>query len=85
MKSLDLRTSHAYRFKIALQRLWNLNIAIAEDYLKKWVTWASRSRMPDIIKLGNSINRHLAGITETIGSGINSAVPKASRPVNMEI
>ena len=30
--------------------------------------------MLDIIKLGKTINRHLAGIMEAIKSGINSAV-----------
>ena len=54
----DLQTSHAYHFKIALQRLWQLNVSIAENYLKKWMTWASRSRVPDIIKLGKTMKRH---------------------------
>ena len=31
----DLQTSHAYHFKIALQRLWEVNVSIAELYLKK--------------------------------------------------
>ena len=74
IKSLDLQTSHAYHFKIALQRLWQVNVSIAETYLRKWISWASRSRMPDIIKLGKTMKRHLDGIMEAIRSGINSAV-----------
>ena len=74
LKSLDLQTSHAYHFKMALQRLWQVNVSIAESYLKKWISWASRSRMPDIIILGKTINRHLDGILEAIRSGISSAV-----------
>ena len=74
VKSLDLQTSHAYHFKIALQRLWQVNVSIAEDYLRKWISWASRSRMPDIVKLGKTMKRHLDGILEAIKSGINSAV-----------
>ncbi len=74
VKSLDLQTSHAYHFKIALQRLWTVNVSIAESYLKKWISWALRSRMPDIIKLGKAMKRHLNGILEAIKSGINSAV-----------
>lgn len=30
--------------------------------------------MPDIVKLGKTIKRHLEGIMEAIRSGINSAV-----------
>ena len=74
VKSLDLQTSHAYHFKIALQRLWQLNVSIAESYLRKWISWASRSKMPEIIKLGKTMKRHLNGILEAIKSGINSAV-----------
>ena len=74
VKSLDLQTSHAYHFKIALQRLWQVNVSIAESYLRKWTSWASRSRMPDVIKLGKAMNRHIDGIMEAIRSGINSAV-----------
>ena len=71
VKSLDLQTSLAYHFKIALQRLWQLNVGIAESYLKKWISWASRSRMPDIIRLGKTKKRHFDGIMEAIRSGIN--------------
>ena len=39
VKSLDLQTSHAYHFKIALQRLWQVNVSIAESYLRKWISW----------------------------------------------
>ena len=74
VKSLDLQTSHAYHFKIALQRLWDLNRSIAESYLKKWISWALRSRMPDIIKLGKTVKRHIDGILAAMRSGINSAV-----------
>ena len=74
VKSLDLQTSHAYHFKIALQRLWQVNASIAESYLMKWISWASRSRMPEIIKLGKTMKRHIEGILEAIRSGINSAV-----------
>ena len=74
VKSLDLQISHAYHFKIALQRLWHLNVSIAEDYLRKWISWAYMSRMPDIIRLGKTMKRHIDGILEAIRSGINSAV-----------
>jgi len=66
VKSLDLQTSHAYLFKIALHRLWQISAGIAELYLKKLISWASRSRMPHVINLGKTINRHLTGIMEAI-------------------
>ena len=74
LKSLDLQTSHANHFKIALQRLWQVNVSIAEDYLRKWISWAYSSRMPGIIKLGKTMKRHIEDILEAIRSGTNSAV-----------
>ena len=29
---------HAYHFKIALQRLWQVNVSIAESCLNKWIS-----------------------------------------------
>ncbi len=51
-----------------------MNVSIAESYLKKQVTWTSRSRMPEITKLGKTMKRYIEGILEAIRSGINSAV-----------
>ena len=51
-----------------------MNTSIAETYVKKWISWAARSKMPEIIKLGKTLKRHINGILEAIQSGINSAV-----------
>lgn len=71
-----------------------MNVFIAEDYLKKWISLASGSRMPDIVKFRKTMTRHIEGILAAIRSEINSAlmenlnnksvlrsrVPMASRP-----
>lgn len=46
--------TYASHFIVALQKLWNLNVGIAESYLRKWILWASRSRISEIIKLGRT-------------------------------
>ena len=74
IKKSDLQTAHAYHFRIAMLRIRKVNITIDESYLKKWISWASRSRMPDIVNLGKTIKRHLGGILEAVRSTINSAV-----------
>ena len=51
-----------------------MNASIAESYLRKWISWASRSRIPDIIKFGKTMKRHIEGFLEAIPSRINSAV-----------
>ena len=57
-----------------LWRMWQVDVPIAESYFRKWISWVSKSRMPDIIKLGKTMKRHIEGILEAIRSGINSAV-----------
>ncbi|MFG1556034.1 MAG: transposase [Thermoplasmataceae archaeon] len=69
-----MQTSLAYYFKIALQRLWCVNTSISEIYLMKCISSASRSRMPEIIKLGKTMKKDIDGILEEIRSCINSTV-----------
>lgn len=57
----DLRTSHAYHFKIALQRLWKVNVSITKSYLKKWILWGA-------IK---------SGINSTVVEGLNNKIRTA--------
>ena len=76
IKKFDLQTAHAYHFRIAMLRIRKVNITLAESYLKKWISYASRLRMPDIAKLGKTIKRHLGGILDVIRSTTNSAVIK---------
>lgn len=35
VKCMYLQTSHAYHINITLQRLWQVNVYIAEDYLRR--------------------------------------------------
>lgn len=74
IKDLDTKTAKAYQFKLALQRLWELSIDLVEEYLNKWCSWAARSRIEEIVKLGRTIKNHASGIIGAIKSGINNGV-----------
>ncbi|HKJ96486.1 MAG TPA: ISL3 family transposase [Thermoplasmataceae archaeon] len=74
IRKLDLQVTHAYHFKESLQRLWSLRNEMVVDYLAKWISWARRSRMPEIIRLAKSMWRHMEGILEAIRSGISSGI-----------
>jgi transposase len=54
-----------------------VNTSIAETYLRKWISWASRSRMLEIIKSGKTMKKHIDGILEAIRSGIKPLLLKA--------
>ena len=71
---LNTRTAKAYQFKLALQRLWEVSVDIVEEYLNRWCSWAARSRIDEIVKLGKTIRNHASGIIGAIKSGINNGV-----------
>ena len=47
-------------------------------YLIKWISWASRSRMPDIVNLKKTINRYLDGILGRLDPQLTLLMLKAS-------
>ena len=47
---------------------------VAEKYLKKWITWAIRTGIPDIVKFGKTLKNHFKGIINAIMLGLNNAV-----------
>ncbi len=66
IKNLDLRTARAYHIKTALQRLWEHDDpAQAENYLKKWYFWATRSCLEPIVKGAKPVRNHWDGASLT--------------------
>ncbi len=74
LKRLDILTARAYHFRIALQRLWNIPIALAEGYLGKWISWALRSGIKEISSFARSLGSKMAGILCAIRNGISNAM-----------
>ena len=78
IRILDLKTSKAYHLRIALQRLWTIPKNMAERYLKKWIEWAMRTGIPDIVKFGKTLKNHFNGIINAIMLGLNNAVAEGT-------
>jgi transposase len=75
IKDLDTETAKAYRFKLGLQRLWDIkNIEVAREYLDKWHYWGTHSNIKEIITLAKMIKRNSHGILESIKLGISNGV-----------
>ncbi|ETA66605.1 ISL3 family transposase [Methanolobus sp. WCC1] len=75
IKDLDTKTAKAYRFKLGLQRLWDIkNIEVAREYLDKWHYWGTHSNIKEIITLAKMIKRNSHGILESIKQGISNGV-----------
>lgn len=68
------RLYRAYRIKEKLRLLLKIkNVDAAEAELKRWLWWASHSRIPAMVELNKRIRRHKEHILNTIRLGISNA------------
>lgn len=75
IKDLDTKTAKAYKFKLGLQRLWDIkNVGVAREYLEKWHYWGTHSNIKEIITLAKMIKRNSHGILESIKGNISNGV-----------
>ena len=81
-----LKTSRAYRIRLAFQDLYDQPSAeTAAGYLKAWYFWATHSRLEPVIDAAHTVKRHWDGILRWFDSkianglieGINSLVQAA--------
>jgi transposase len=83
LRQTSLKTARAWAIKEYGMSLWNYTRrAWVEKAWKRWLSWASRSRLDPIVKVGRTVRRHLDGIvnaivhnvTNAVGEGINSCI-----------
>ena len=76
LKSLNLKTVRAYRLKLALQDIYrhSTNREIAELHLKKWYSWAIRSRLEPIRDFARVIKNNWNGVLNYFDSRITNGV-----------
>jgi len=73
-----LQTGKAYRLKVLLQEILDsgreLSYAEGKGELKKWVNWALRCRIPEVIEVGKMVQRHIEGVLNWFQSRMNNAL-----------
>jgi transposase len=83
LKDSQLRTARAWALKESLRDLWECSsAATAQRFWKRWYGWATRSKLPEMIKVAKLIAKNLANIlsyykhriTNAMSEGINSKV-----------
>ena len=74
IKHLDLQTAKAYHLRIALQRLWTIPKVMASKYLERWIAWAIRSGIKEVVKYGKTIKRNFQGIINAITFDLSNSV-----------
>jgi transposase len=82
-----LKTVRAYRWALKFDHFYELDGDAAEDYLRRWVRGAKRSRLDPIIDFAHMVEDHWLGITrwhhirlsKGLLEGLNSLVQAAKR------
>jgi transposase len=77
LKDQDSQTAKAYQLKVAFQRLFELPTDEAPDYLDKWLSWASRSKIEPMIKVAKTIRAHREGILRWFYSRVTNGALEA--------
>lgn len=71
------RTARAYRIKLAFQELFRQAPEDAEAYLRRWYSWAIRSRLEPIKAFARSIRWHWQGVLRWFASRMNNGILEA--------
>ena len=85
LRKTQLKTARAFHLKLVFQDFYNQPRKHAETYLKKWCSWAVRSRVPAMVDAARTIRNHWDGvlrwftskITNGLLEGINSLIQAA--------
>jgi transposase len=74
----QLQTARAYTMKLLLQEILDarntMSMEEGRGQLKKWVRWALLCRIPEVVKVGEMIKRHMEGILSWFRSRMTNAL-----------
>lgn len=80
----NLKTAKAYQLRLSFQDIYNKinDIKSAEEAIKKWISWAIRSRLKPIIHVAGTIIKHIDGIVRYFETRLTAG---KSEGMNMRI
>lgn len=84
-RSSTIKTARAFHLRLTFQDFYSQPAQSAERFLRKWCSWASRSRVPAMIRVAKTIREHWDGVlrwfvskvTNGLLEGINSLIQTA--------
>jgi len=74
MKKLKLKTARAYHLRLVFQEFWDQAKEAAEAFLRRWYSWAVRSRLSPMREAAATIKRHWSGILRWFESRVSNGV-----------
>lgn len=73
IKSVYPKLFRAYQLKEGLRAVFRCSSEQVEEELKRWISWACRSRIVEFVELSKKIRRHYHGIVATVKHNISNA------------
>lgn len=80
-----MKTARAFHLRLSFQDFYAQPARTAKQFLRRWCSWASRSRIDEMIRVSQTLRRHEEGvlrwfisrITNGLLEGINSLIQSA--------
>lgn len=73
LRRSTMKTARALHLRLAFQDAFTLPTDQAETYLRRWCSWAQRSRIPEMVRVGRTIRQHFEGILRWFTSRLTNA------------
>jgi len=74
LKKLRLKTVRAYHLRLVFQEFWEQTQEAAEGFLRRWYSWAVRSRLGPMREAAAMVKRHWSGILRWFESRVSNGV-----------
>lgn len=79
LKDSSLKAARAWALKDAARRLWKyVQRGWAERMWKRWIAWASRSRLEPMKRAARTVREHLWGIINAVVLGATNAISEST-------
>jgi transposase len=72
-----MKTARAFHLRLSFQDFYTQPARAAKHFLRRWCSWASRSRVPEMVRVARTLRKHAAGVLRWFTSRITNGLLEA--------
>ena len=72
-----MKTAKAFHLRLSFQDFYAQPARAAKRFLHRWCSWASRSRVPEMVRVARTLRKHAAGVLRWFTSRITNGLLEA--------
>ena len=72
-----MKTAKAFHLRLSFQDFYAQPARAAKRFLHRWCSWASRSRVPEMVRVARTLRKHAAGVLRWFTSRITTGLLEA--------